>query len=85
MYGDKADVQDQITGLANDGATGLGQVAAFEGRANVTVPHRANRMVLFDSSLYHRTDALHFRRGRSYTDRRINLTLLFGTPPAAQP
>jgi len=43
------------------------------------VPYRANRMVLFDSSLYHRTDNLRFKKGK-YTDRRINLTFLFGTP-----
>jgi hypothetical protein len=35
-------------------------------------------MVLFDSSLYHRSDSLRFKQG--YKNRRINLTLLYGTP-----
>jgi tetratricopeptide (TPR) repeat protein len=42
----------------------------------VRVPHRANRCVLFDSSLIHITDEMHFRPG--YENRRVNVTLLFG-------
>lgn len=46
-------------------------------RAPVTVvPHRANRAVLFDSALYHRTDRCSFREG--YLNKRINVSLLFG-------
>jgi hypothetical protein len=44
--------------------------------ANVTVPYRCNRAVIFDSALFHQTDIFKFRKG--YTNRRINLTLLFG-------
>jgi hypothetical protein len=40
------------------------------------VPYRANRCVMFDSSLIHVTDELHFKPG--YENRRINITLLFG-------
>lgn len=40
------------------------------------VPYRENRCVLFDSSLIHVTDELHFKPG--YENRRINVTLLFG-------
>ena len=40
------------------------------------VPYRGNRCVLFDSSLIHVTDELHFRPG--YENRRVNVTLLFG-------
>ena len=40
------------------------------------VPYRANRCVLFDSSLIHITDELHFKPG--YENRRINVTLLYG-------
>lgn len=40
------------------------------------VPYRENRCVLFDSSLIHVTDELHFKPG--YENRRINITLLFG-------
>ena len=46
------------------------------GFANVTVPYRENRAVIFDSALFHQTDKFHFRKG--YTNRRINLTLLYG-------
>ena len=79
VYAEKAPPAAQASGAANEGGAGLVQVAAMEGSANLTVPHAANRMVLFDSSLYHRTDNLRFRHG-NYTHRRINLTLLFGVP-----
>jgi tetratricopeptide (TPR) repeat protein len=42
------------------------------------VPYKANRCVLFDSSLIHITDELHFKAG--YENRRVNVTLLYGTP-----
>jgi hypothetical protein len=45
--------------------------------ANVTIPYRSNRMVLFDSALFHQTDTFRFRKG--YRNRRINLTFLYGT------
>eukprot|EP00980_Cylindrotheca_fusiformis_P003573 scaffold792_cov84-Cylindrotheca_fusiformis.AAC.13 len=46
------------------------------GYANVTVPHRQNRAVLFDSALFHHTDKFTFKTG--YENRRINLTFLYG-------
>eukprot|EP00536_Pseudo-nitzschia_multiseries_P005610 jgi/Psemu1/12967/gm1.12967_g len=46
------------------------------GFANVTVPFRENRAVIFDSALFHTTDEFKFRKG--YKNRRINLTLLYG-------
>jgi tetratricopeptide (TPR) repeat protein len=42
----------------------------------VCVPYRCNRAVIFDSDLFHATDAPRFREG--YTNRRINVTLLYG-------
>ena len=42
----------------------------------VRVPHRCNRMVMFNSNLVHKTDAFRFRPG--LTNRRINVTMLFG-------
>lgn len=42
----------------------------------VVVPHRQNRVVLFNSNLFHETQKPRFRPG--YANRRINLTLLFG-------
>mmetsp|Transcript_2765 Transcript_2765/g.5011 ORF Transcript_2765/g.5011 Transcript_2765/m.5011 type:complete len:258 (+) Transcript_2765:161-934(+) len=44
--------------------------------ANVTVRHRPNRAVIFDSALFHQTDKYRFKQG--YENGRINLTLLFG-------
>jgi hypothetical protein len=46
------------------------------GAKAIKVPHRANRAVVFNSALFHETDAIDFRD--SYEDRRINITLLFG-------
>lgn len=42
----------------------------------VTVPHRCNRAVLFNSALFHETDTIRFRD--SYESRRVNMTYLFG-------
>jgi hypothetical protein len=44
--------------------------------ANVTIPYRLNRAVIFDSALFHQTDRFRFKKG--YKNRRINLTLLYG-------
>jgi len=52
------------------------------GFANVTVPHRANRAVIFDSALFHHTDKLSFSTKGGINNRRINLTLLYGTMKA---
>jgi len=41
------------------------------------VPYRENRAVLFDSRLFHGTDAPEFAPG--YENHRINITMLFGT------
>jgi hypothetical protein len=46
------------------------------GAKAVTVPHRANRAVIFDSDLFHETDRMTFKEG--YLNRRINITMLFG-------
>jgi hypothetical protein len=42
----------------------------------VTIPHRANRAVIFDSDLFHETDRIAFKDG--YVNRRINITMLYG-------
>ena len=44
--------------------------------ANVTIPYRENRAVIFDSALFHATDKFAFKKG--YKNKRINLTLLYG-------
>ena len=43
---------------------------------SVTVPHRQNRALIFNSNLFHETDALSFKD--EYESRRINVTLLYG-------
>lgn len=42
----------------------------------VNIPYRQNRAVLFNSDLLHETAPFRFKKG--YTNRRINLTMLFG-------
>ena len=42
----------------------------------VTVPHRCNRAVLFNSALFHETDTIRFVD--RYEARRVNMTYLFG-------
>jgi len=51
---------------------------AASGSRPVVIPYRRNRVVVFDSALYHATNRHSFKPG--YTNRRINLTLLFGLP-----
>jgi len=49
---------------------------AEKGARSVMIPYRANRAVIFDSDLFHETDAIAFRDG--YANRRINITMLYG-------
>ena len=49
---------------------------AESGAKPVTVPYRANRAVIFDSDLFHKTDVIRFADG--YENRRINITMLYG-------
>jgi len=46
------------------------------GSARITVPYRQNRVVLFDSVLFHESDQVDFKSG--YQNHRINITMLFG-------
>ena len=46
------------------------------GARSVTVPHRTNRALVFDSDLFHETDRIAFKEG--YLNRRINITMLYG-------
>jgi len=43
----------------------------------IQIPYRCNRAVLFNSALFHETDAINFQEG--YNNRRINMTYLFGS------
>jgi Tetratricopeptide repeat len=51
------------------------------GSKSTTIPYRANRAVIFDSDLFHRTDRAAFKEG--YLNRRINVTMLYGRREAA--
>lgn len=60
----------------NGEAAPIREFLARSGAKPTTVPHRANRAVIFDSDLFHETDKIVFRPG--YLNRRINITLLYG-------
>ena len=49
---------------------------AKSGAHATRIPYRANRAVIFDSNLFHKTDRIHFAEG--YENRRINITMLYG-------
>jgi hypothetical protein len=49
---------------------------AREGAEPIRIPHRQNRVVIFNSDLFHRTDDVRFRAG--FENRRINVTMLYG-------
>ena len=42
----------------------------------VTIPYRQNRAIIFNSDLFHATDAVSFRP--EYENHRINVTMLYG-------
>lgn len=46
------------------------------GAKPITIPHRQNRAVIFNSNLFHETDVIEFQD--IYECRRINVTLLYG-------
>ena len=51
-------------------------VVHTRGSGKMLVPYNENRVVLFNSDLFHETDRLEFKPG--YENRRINITMLFG-------
>ena len=46
------------------------------GAKPITIPHRQNRAVIFNSNLFHETDVIDFQD--TFESRRINVTLLYG-------
>jgi hypothetical protein len=42
----------------------------------IRIPYKQNRAIIFNSDLFHGTEAVHFRPG--YENRRINVTMLYG-------
>ncbi len=63
--------------LLNAGREEIYRNLESAGAKKVKVPYRANRAVIFDSGLFHETDAFRFRDG--YENRRVNVTMLYGT------
>ena len=53
----------------------INQFLKSEDVEKITVPHKENRCVIFNSKLFHKTDNFTFKE--SYKNRRINVTLLF--------
>ena len=41
----------------------------------IRVPYKSNRVVIFNSKLYHVTDSIDFKD--NYIDRRVNVTFLY--------
>jgi hypothetical protein len=60
----------------NNGTAAACNFLAQAGARSITVPHRANRVLIFDSNLFHETDRIAFKEG--YLNRRINITMLYG-------
>jgi len=60
----------------NSNAPQIWEFLKRAGAKPLTVPYRANRAVIFDSDLFHKTDDVTFKGG--YLNRRINCTILFG-------
>jgi len=60
----------------NSNSKRIRKYLADRGSGKIVVPYGENRIVLFNSSLFHETDTMDFKLG--YENRRINLTMLFG-------
>jgi tetratricopeptide (TPR) repeat protein len=73
---DKAAPLDWNFDRFNNDADAARRFLEDAGASARTIAHRANRAVIFDSNLFHATDRIAFRPG--YTNRRINITLLYG-------
>jgi tetratricopeptide (TPR) repeat protein len=61
----------------NRGADEIARYLDSAGSTAIRVPYRANRALMFDSDLFHKTDSFRFRPG--YENRRINITMLYGS------
>lgn len=56
-------------------ASKINEFLESENVDKITIPHKENRCVIFNSKLFHKTDNFSFKN--SYINRRINVTLLF--------
>ena len=76
MIWDKAAPLDWHFAKYNADESAAYDFLAKSGAQTVTVPYRANRAVIFDSNLFHKTDMIRFAPG--YENRRVNITMLYG-------
>jgi len=53
------------------------RLKSLPGARVIDVPYKQNRMIMFDSALFHETQAFKFSEKR-YDEKRINFTLLYG-------
>ncbi len=60
----------------NEGIAVIKDYIAFHRPREIRIPYRRNRLVLFNSDLFHATEAVRFRP--DYQSHRINVTMLFG-------
>jgi tetratricopeptide (TPR) repeat protein len=60
----------------NSSEAGMQAYLSARKAVQTRIPHRSNRVVIFKSSLVHKTDDCSFRTG--YANKRINVSLLFG-------
>lgn len=65
----------RIAGYDQD-ISAIREFLAQSGSARTIVPYRENRAVIFDSNLFHESDAVDFKPG--HENHRINITMLFG-------
>jgi len=59
-----------------NGSDSVGAYLRNQRSKNVTIPYRQNRAIIFNSDLFHATDAVNFRD--DYSSHRINVTMLYG-------
>lgn len=60
----------------NPDKTEINEFLETSGARQIKIPYRHNRVVLFNSALFHKSDETEFHDG--YENRRINVTLLYG-------
>ncbi len=60
----------------NQDIDAIREFLAQSGSPATIIPYGENRAVIFDSNLFHESDAVRFRPG--YENHRINVTMLFG-------
>ena len=65
----KPPLNSDFSSYNTDTERALKEIIEPTGFANVTVPFRLNRAVMFDSALFHQTDIFRFKKG--YKNRRM--------------